>query len=167
VETVAVYWEDRVKTYGFSEVAGLALVQWTVPPEALPGVGGGIEDMAVSDGEMLFVLGHGSANRAMEFGLLVERRLEDRTVRRVRGFLGEALARGVSSLSPAGLINFHGPHFGDRYGIAHAALKALMECGAPVLAVGCSASSIYLVLPEDRMETAMESLSKAFVRPER
>ncbi len=167
METIAVYWEDRIKTYGFSEVTGLALVQWSASPEALSGLGSGIRDMGESDMGMLLVLGQGLASRPTEFGLLVKQRCEDQTIRRLRNILGEGASENVSSRSPAGLIHFYGPHFGDRYGIADAALRALTDCGVPILAISCSASSIYLALSEAWMGKAREALSKAFLRPER
>ncbi len=167
METIAVYWEDRIKTYGFSEVTGLALVQWKASPEELPALGSGIQDMGDSNIDMLLVLGQGLANHPLEFGLLVEQQWEDQTIRRLRALVGEAAPENVTSLSPAGLIHFYGPHFGDRYGIADAALRTLMDCGVPILAIGCSASSIYLVLSEAWMGKAKEALLETFLRPER
>lgn len=167
METVAVYWEDRIKTYGFSEVTGLALIHWNASPEAISGLGFCLQDMGESGMGMLLVLGQGLAGRPTEFGLLVERRWEDQTVQRLRDILGEAASESVCSRSPACLIHFYGPHFGDRYGIADAALRTLMECGVPILAIACSASSIYLVLTEDCMAKAREALLAAFLRPER
>lgn len=166
METIAVYWEDRIKTYGFSEAVGLALVQWHAAPEALSGLGAGLQDMGEPDIGMLLVLGQTSGNRGTAFGLLVERQWEDQTIGRLRDLL-EGPSRGtICSRSPAGLIHFHGPHFGDRYGIADAALGTLAEHDIPVLAVACSASSIYLVLSESWMAKTREALMEAFLRPE-
>jgi hypothetical protein len=165
VETVAVYWEDRIKTYGFSEVAGLALIQWSASPESLSRLGSCIQDTREPDMRMLLVLGQGLAGGPIEFGLLVERQWEDETIRIIRGFLGDAAANNVTSYYPACLIQFYGPHFGDRYGIAAAALNTLMERKVPILGIACSASSIYLVLTEARMAEAREALSKAFLPP--
>ena len=53
METVAVYWEDRIKTYGFSETAGLAFLQWTAFPGELYGLGRGMEDPAEAGAGML------------------------------------------------------------------------------------------------------------------
>ncbi len=167
METVAVYWEDKIKTYGFSEVTGLALIQWSVSSEGLSILGSGIHDMGESDMGMLLVLGQGLISNSMEFGLLVERRWEDETIRRLKNIPGNTAPENVSSRSPAGLIHFYGPHFGDRYGIADAALRTLTDFGVPILAISCSASSIYLVLSEALMEKARKALSKAFLRPER
>jgi hypothetical protein len=63
------------------------------------------------------------------------------------------------------LIFLHGPHFGDRYGIADAAVGALTKKGIPIVALGCTASSIYLVMPEDQREAAGRSLKEAFLMP--
>jgi len=165
VETVAVYWEDRIKTYGFSETAGLAFLQWTAFPEELQVLGQGMEDPGEAGTGMLLVLGQGYVDRTVAFGLLVDQRWEERMTRRLRGLLSERSRDSVSGLSPAGLIHFYGPHFGDRYGIADAGLRVLTGREIPILAIACSASSIYLVLSETRMEEAKTALAEVFVRP--
>ncbi len=43
------------------------------------------------------------------------------------------------------LVSFQGPHFGDRYGIADAALNALAVQGVPLLALACTGASVYLI----------------------
>ncbi len=167
METIAVYWEDRIKTYGFSEASGLALVQWHASPEELTGLGLGLlQDTGEPDIGMLLVLGQTSGDRATAFGLLVERQWEDQTIGRLQDLLGETARESICSRSPAGLIHFHGPHFGDRYGIADAALGTLAEHDIPFLAVACSASSIYLVLPESWMAETRDALMESFLRPE-
>ena len=61
-------------------------------------------------------------------------------------------------LFPVGIIFFHGPHFGDRYGIADATLAALSKAHVKVIASGCSSSSVYMVLSQDDLERAEEVL---------
>ncbi len=160
METIAVYWEDRIKTYGFSETTGLSFLQWTSSPEELSGLGAGVEELEGSGSGMVLVLGQAFGGHAVSFGLLVEQRREGRVARRLQGVLS-----GVSR-SPAGLIHFYGPHFGDRYGIAAAGLRMLNDRGVPIMAIACSASSIYLVLPEEHVEAAKIALAEVFVRPE-
>jgi aspartokinase len=165
VETVAVYWEDRIKTYGFSETRGLAFLQWSARPEDLSRLGTGIGFLENSGVGMLLVLGQTFEGGALELGLLVEGSREEAIRIRLEEALGEGSKETVTAGSPAGLIHFYGPHFGDRYGIADAALKALAGHAISILAVGCSASSIYLVLPEEHMDPAGAALRVAFWPP--
>ncbi len=166
METIAVYWEDRIKTYGFTEAAGLSLIQWQVPVAALSDLGLGMEDLGGGGIRMLLVLGQAAGDRGTAFGLLVERRWEERILRRLQDILGEGARESVRGRSPAGLIHFHGPHFGDRYGIADAALRAIEAHGISILGMGCSSSSIYLVLAEADMASTRTALLEAFLRPE-
>jgi len=165
VETIAVYWESRIKTYGFNEVSGLAHVQAAIGMDRMAAVGLAVREMGEEEIPMRFVLGHCSYDYGLCVGLLVQQQWEERMVGCLREILGEASDEAVQSTSPVGLLFFHGPHFGDRYGIADAAFGKLAEKGIPVIAAGCSVHSVYMVLPETRMEEAKTSLTEAFDLP--
>lgn len=67
--------------------------------------------------------------------------------------------------APADLVFFQGPHFGDRYGIADAAVGALSNRGIAITAIVCSGACIYIVLPEGKSEEAVLVLAEAFEVP--
>jgi len=67
--------------------------------------------------------------------------------------------------SPVELISFQGPHFGDRYGIAYSAFKALDDRGVPILIAACSGAAVYIVLPEKKLQDARPLLLEAFEVP--
>jgi aspartokinase len=67
--------------------------------------------------------------------------------------------------SPVELISFQGPHFGDRYGIAHTAFKTLDDQGIPTLVTACSGAAVYIVLPEKKLQEARPLLAEAFEAP--
>jgi aspartokinase len=67
--------------------------------------------------------------------------------------------------SAAELVFFQGPHFGDRYGIADAAVGALAERGVKMTAIVCSGACIYIVLPEGKSEEAVLVLAETFEIP--
>ncbi|MBN2034323.1 MAG: hypothetical protein JW836_13705 [Deltaproteobacteria bacterium] len=75
---------------------------------------------------------------------------------------GDEITRRVI---PVELVFFHGPHFGDRYGIAEAAFRALTDNGIKAFASACSGSCIYLVLAEGESEGAVQFLSGTFEIP--
>jgi aspartokinase len=58
----------------------------------------------------------------------------------------------------------HGPHFGDRYGIASTLLGALQRAGVSILALSCTVSSISAIIREADVEPAMEALNQTFQR---
>jgi aspartokinase len=66
---------------------------------------------------------------------------------------------------PVELISFQGPHFGDRYGIADTAFKALDGQGVPILITVCSGAAVYMVLPEKKLKDARPLLLEAFEVP--
>lgn len=75
------------------------------------------------------------------------------------GFAPQLPARPVS------LIHLQGPHFGDRYGIAAAALSSLAEAGARLLAMNAAVHSLFLVVEPTQAKVALASLAQAFTAP--
>ena len=71
----------------------------------------------------------------------------------------------IQTTSPVELVYFHGPHFGDRYGIADTALGTLRRKGLPILAAGCTGASVYIVVPEQRSAEIKQILSDVFDTP--
>ena len=59
-----------------------------------------------------------------------------------------SLCRSIAIDYPVEMLYFHGPHFGDRYGIAHIAGHALQKEDIRYIAMGCSAASVHLLFPE-------------------
>jgi aspartokinase len=61
------------------------------------------------------------------------------------------------------MVYLHGPHFQDRYGIAEAALAPVLAASIPLLASGCSGTSIHLVVPADCAARTVDCLGQTFV----
>jgi aspartokinase len=59
-------------------------------------------------------------------------------------------------------IFLHGPHFGDRYGIASTLLEALDQAKVSLLAISCSVSTISAMVKKKDLESAMEILTRTF-----
>jgi aspartokinase len=71
----------------------------------------------------------------------------------------------VSSFScrgPVSVLFVHGPHFGDRYGIADAFVTALRDGGVSLLALSCAVSSISAVIDGNHTDGAVEALGARF-----
>lgn len=164
LETKAAYWEPRIKTYGFQRVTDLCLFEVTAPLSALPEIGAALVRLGEEGVGFHLAFSHGSASR-FELSLLVSLQSEN------------ALRRGLSPLvpldvsmrrvSPAELVFFQGPHFGDRYGIFHTAARTLEAGGVAMLAWACSVSCIYIVLPNGTSAEAVQALSGVFEIPAR
>jgi aspartokinase len=98
-----------------------------------------------------------------EFSLLVSLQAEKAVIRSLSSLIPVDVL--MHRVSPAELVFFQGPHFGDRYGIFHAAAKALSDRGLTMLACTCSGSCIYIVLPNGKSGEAVQALADAFEIP--
>ena len=63
------------------------------------------------------------------------------------------------------VIRFHGPHFGDRFGIFNAAAACLDRAGLGLRLAGCTGASITLVLPSGCGEQGVLALEEGFETP--
>lgn len=158
METIAVYSEQPIKTYGIGVETGLCLLSAVVDaaqmaafsrsnlsPASLPG-----RVMMVSatpvDGGRVLVHCVTSASPSMPTET-------------------ESVQWPVDEVFGVELVFFHGPHYGDRYGIAVAAFGALAAKSVPVLSAACSGASVYIVVPQGRAADAVDALHTAFVVP--
>jgi hypothetical protein len=68
-------------------------------------------------------------------------------------------------LTPVAGIFLHGPHFGDRYGIAHTLVDALEKAHISLLALSCTISSISLIIRQHELAAAQVILGNTFAAP--
>jgi hypothetical protein len=68
-------------------------------------------------------------------------------------------------LTPVAGIFLHGPHFGDRYGIAHTLVEALEKAHIKLLALSCTISSISLIIRQQELAAAQVVLGNTFAAP--
>ena len=68
-------------------------------------------------------------------------------------------------LTPVAGIFLHGPHFGDRYGIAHSLVSALENAHISLLALSCTISSISLIIRQQELAAAQVILGNTFAAP--
>jgi hypothetical protein len=166
LETIAVYWEPIIKTYGFMEKTGLTLVRFSCPNDRMADWGLRIQDWARAGDEFVLVAGSNLNGETLQFNFLFEGPGVARYQAVLDRWTAEEPSLSLQVHRPVELIYFHGPHYGDRYGIAHAALNALAGRGVPVLTMACTGASVYLVLPEGMTGPAREGLGRAFQTPE-
>jgi hypothetical protein len=165
METVALYWEPKIKTYGFQVVKGLAIYRYVIPVDKPSHWERALQ--SIENNPNCFHLICGQLNEASELSLslLCE---PDRGGIFLRDMEAEmSLAEGVRHqvIIPVELLYFQGPHFGDRFGIADFTYRALKGDADGLLGAVCSCASIYLVLPEGAADRAKERLTAAFHIP--
>jgi aspartokinase len=70
-------------------------------------------------------------------------------------------------LGPVSVFFLHGPHFGDRYGIANALVRALRNAGIHPVAISCAVSSISFVIQGNNADQTLAALNSSFQMPGR
>jgi len=158
METIAVYWESRIKTYGFQRIPEVALIELSWPIDAIKSLGEILTSHDIQGFQAPFIAGQ-DADRELSFVFC----LPEKAGIAFHACLEQA---GISTshryVYPVGIIFFHGPHFGDRYGIARAAFSAISKAGIQLIASGCASSSVYLILAQDDLDRAEQILTETF-----
>ena len=167
METVAVYSESKLKTYGFKVVSDLSLLAWVIGSDQLTTYGLRFQELGERGFRFRMVAASESGSSRIKIHLIVDRGKEAGVKDHFRAMLprdleGEETTR---SMSPVELIFFHGPHYGDRYGIADIVFSVLARESIPVILSACSGSSIYLVLPYQKARHAVTILSESIEIP--
>jgi aspartokinase len=159
-EVVAAYQEKVIKVYHLIEQTDLDLWSFSIPSSTL------LENL----GAALMALGR----QGLKLPFLVALPgPEDRFVCTfsTASEQNEEVARLVEEhipvlppvrQSPVAALFFHGPHFGDRYGIADTLMQALEKVHVEPLALSCTVSSISVVIEEESLPAAMAVLSETF-----
>ena len=155
-ETVAQYVETRIKTYGIQVKTGLTICTGYVGPAALGSWG---RAMAGSGFHFAYAAAAVTAQNGIKIDLVLDLKAQHTDVPAT-----SALCR-LENRRNGEMISFHGPHFGDRYGIADKALGCLGRSGVPVWMAGCVGATVSLVVPPDMGAKGAEALSDIFYTP--
>jgi len=164
METIAVYWEPRIKTYGFNQRVGLTMVSLSLPTGSSEADDDRFDlDAAVAAG-LVLTFAVPTAQGELRLNFL----LDEVTAGHLTAALSSVCDGGSYNLrveTGVELVYFNGPHFGDRYGIADAALQALRRAEVRPLGVVCASASVYIVLPGQTAETVCQFLTETFDGP--
>ncbi len=165
METIAFYWEPIIKTYGLQEKTGLSLLRISLPAGRTENWGSRVQEMGSEGDGFLMALGQVVNRETLQLDLLFEEKPGD-PHRRALETLVENEPRAFLRIdAPVHLIYFQGPHYGDRHGIAHAALGSLLKKNIPILSASCAGASVYIVVPQKSACIAGRILSENFITP--
>ncbi len=165
METIAVYWEDRVKVYGITAKPGLGLGVLSFSAERLGCWSERIAELenSLSGFELVTCQRAGTDN--LEFSLVIEANGGEFLVQRMQDWLECEPSAQFTMEKTVDMIFLHGPHFQDRFGIAETAFSALAKNSTPVLLSGCAGTSMYLLFAEGEGEAARRILTDTFLIP--
>lgn len=164
METIAVYWEPKIRVYGLTTETGLALYTLSFPVGKLALWGEFIRNLGENGGEFHLVNFQQISAAAMQLCLVP-------AAGAGRTDVGRLLAKGPENSAASSfqvteqveLIYLHGPHFQDRYGIAEAVLRPLYDADIAVLSADCAGTSVSVVVEKNRAQAAAACLSETFV----
>lgn len=169
METIAVYWEPKIKTYGIARKTGLCMVSLTTPLSHTVKL---VKKLGSHPGlcETLVLISAAShPEKGLRTCLVFDGSVNpgENQPDPFSNLIGDTSDHCRLEIIPdVEMVYFHGPHYGDRYGIASTVLTALMAADVPLLASVCSASSIYLVVPKGLSAAASNALSNDVVVPQ-
>jgi hypothetical protein len=166
---VATYQEKIIKVYWIVPQPDLDLWGMNISStDILAGFADALLDLASLGLKVPFLValpGLGSQEFLLSFSTAGPQAPEDRGAD-----LRRLLKRRVPDLRPMRLtpvagIFLHGPHFGDRYGIAHILTEALEKAHISLLALSCTISTISLIIRQSEMAAAQLVLTNTFAAP--
>jgi aspartokinase len=165
LETAAAYWESKVRIYGITERIGLSLFSIVFPLDRTEYWGNILQEMADDHAGFELVFSQEVDKNFLKFCIVFEEiPFCSHRLQIERAVKNEAETSFHIDF-PIELISFHGPHFQDRYGIAHAVFDVLEKVDFPLLAAGCTGTSVYVVLPEKKARPAVQLLAETFIVP--
>ncbi len=165
METVAMYWEPQIKTYGFQIKKNLALYQYKLPVDLLPQWGRFIGKVKDNRNRFHLLCAQMNASADLELLLLCDPEQGASLAHDLEIKLPAATGCRLQVLNPVELLFFQGPHYGDRYGIADFMFQALGDNTDLILAAAFSCASVYLVLSKGGAEKIRAVLAEVFSIP--
>jgi aspartokinase len=158
---IASYQEKVISIYDIVQQADLDLWSLTVEQANLGDLGVALITLGQSELRMCFVIALPSLTNRLSFSFCFPRGQEAQIEEVFSSHLGKT---EVGRYSQVAALYIHGPHFGDRYGIAHALVKALESTGVSLLALGCTVSSISVIIRQADLVAATQALESNFQR---
>lgn len=165
METIAVYWEPVIRVYGFDIRTDLALLECDVQPEAADFWGERLESLALTGSGFIMVLMQSRDHATARLSLVIEQEYADSCRRLLEECRHDGYRISIRLRQPVDMLLFHGPHFQDRYGIAEAVFRSLDQTRISLYAVGCTGTSVYIVVGGGEAGPARTMLSAGFVVP--
>jgi aspartokinase len=160
-EIVASYQEQVITIYGIVHQSDLDLWSTALPISEPDRVGVALTAIGQGGVKMPFLLAQPDLEDRLLFAFCFPRS-DHEQVKRILSIHAPNVI--LHHIAVAALF-IHGPHFGDRYGIASTLMRTLESAGVSILALSCAVSSISTVIRQDDLHTALQALNDAFKIP--
>lgn len=165
-ETVAQYVEARIRTYGIAVKTGLKLCRIDFYSHEQILLGRALEGLAADKAGFAYICANRAADGQGHLAVVLDPGQPPADAPDLAAHLTPAFCSSRLEIREnVEMLCFHGPHFGDRYGIADKALTCLINAGIPVWLAGCVGATVSIIVPPGMAEPGVEALSTTFDRP--
>jgi len=163
VETVARYWEPVIRIYGSNLKTGLAECVISFSPETLSRVMGNLSNSGVQRFEMMALTRSQSGRCHVQ--VILDPGRDQGALASMRNCFADEQDAELSVRHGMEMLFFHGPHFQDRYGVIHTAVRALARASIDFRCTSCSGTGVHLIADEGVGNRMLEVLGEVFVVP--
>lgn len=164
-ETVAQYVEERIRTYGIQVKTNLTLCRIRIQPEAQVLIGRCLESMGSDNVRFAYASADSNVSGEIHAVFVLEPGKSGAHDQNIASYFPSHFLPDIEIRENVQMVGFHGPHFGDRYGIADKALRCLSDAGVPVWMAGCVGATVTIIVLSDMGIAAVEALSAKFDNP--
>ena len=164
METIAVYWESKVKVYSIIQVTELTLVRLIFPLMLTEKLGEALVPLEHTVRRFELVTQDYIDSSHSQFNLFFQQSML-KTAEGIFDKWENLMQVKPALISPVELIYLHGPHFQDRFGIVETVFSALKGGGIEVIASGCAGTTIYVATPHRQAKPASQILRETFIIP--
>lgn len=161
-EIICSYEEEIIKIYHVTEQYDLDLWRMSVPMQRMNSVSSLLKAMDEAQIKLPFLVAQPQGKEELCFAFCIATPHHEEMQRLLALHLSNAQAVCHEAVAA---FYLHGPHFGDRHGIANALIAALHNAHIAPLAVSCAISSISVAVKAEVFERTMQALSTKFQIP--
>jgi aspartokinase len=158
---IASYQEQVIKIYDIVQEPNLDLWSIDLSMSELGNLGAALDSLDRLGIRMPLVVAVQSPEAGLRFGFCFAR-TQAKEVK--HAFSHHVSTTNLEHDPEVAALFIHGPHFGDRYGIASKFVEGLQRAGVAILALSCTVSSISAIIGEIDLDPAISTLEKTFQR---
>lgn len=162
METIAIYWEEKVKIYGITIKKDLSLLSFHPNETGNQQLSGFCS--AIGANMQTFAMTAYQCSPTPRLDLIIPTETLD-SVAALLAPEQDSTHDHFTIIRDVNMISLHGPHFQDRFGIAAVAFNALEKHKLEVLLNCCTGTSLQLIFHESDCQDAYNVLQKTFMIP--
>lgn len=163
VETVAVYWEPKIRIYGMDLQHDLSHLALKCQVMAL--ASDGWQKIAVNKEKFRLLLAQKDEQSNFCCDFLVDTCWKEPLSADLHKFAANEPSSHVVCEENVEMVTFHGPHFQDRFGIAQRVLEVLHESGIQLISSGCTGTSVNIVVAAGNGDAVVNCLNQICTIP--